>query len=219
MALGGAEERQDVQKNPEEGREARSAAGKQRANSQELEKGGEGVDTRLEAGAKTTKKLRPARKFQAGAGNARESPAREPGGGSGLGEGSRKLRGDWGSRPRPRLPHSPLRESPSAALCPQVPGYPNSLDRSSRPQLPGIRLLSRPKRAPPHPPISSQAERPGDWAHAFPSLSSRLLPIRCCGGPALRPGLGLMGLVVREDSGAEAGPWAGPWMGRWAGRL
>lgn len=174
---------------------------------------------RLEAEAKTTTSRRPAQKFQAGAGSARESPACEPGGGSGLGEESRKLRGGWGSRPRTRLPHSPLRESPSAALCPQAPGHPNSLNRSSRPQLPGIRLLSPAQAGSSPPPISSQAERPGDWAHAFPSLSSKLLPIRCSGGPALRPVSGLMGLVVLEVGGAEAGPWAGPRMGRWAGRL
>lgn len=59
------------------------------------------------------------------------------------------------------------------------------------------------------PPISSQAEQPSDWAHAFPSLSSKLLPIRCCGGPALRPGLGLMGLVVLEDSGGRGGAVGG----------
>lgn len=46
------------------------------------------------AGAKTAIKLRPAQNFRAGAGSARDLPASEPGGGSGLGEGSRKLSGD-----------------------------------------------------------------------------------------------------------------------------
>lgn len=74
---------------------------------------------------------------------------------------------------------------------------------------PGSGFCPGPSGLLPAPPISSQAERPGDWAHAFPSLSSKLLPIRCCGGPALRPGMGLMGLVVREDSGGRGGAVGG----------
>lgn len=141
---------QDARKgDPEEGREARSEASMCKLPG--TRKGLGRIDTRPEARTKATIKLRPAQNFQAGAGSARELPASEPGGGSGLGQGSRKLLGDWGLRPRARLPHSPLRESPRAALCPQAPDHPNSQDRSSSLQLPGIRLLSRPKRAPPRP--------------------------------------------------------------------
>lgn len=116
LALGGAE-KQDVQRQSGGGRRS-EVGGKQRANSQEPEKDWEGVDTRPAAGAKATIKPRPAQNFRAGAGSARERLVSQPGGGSGLGEGSRKLSGYWGSHPRLRLRYSPLRESLSAALCP-----------------------------------------------------------------------------------------------------
>lgn len=195
--------------------------GKQRANSQELEKGWEGVGTRLDAGAKTTMKLRPAQKFQAGAGSARESTASEPGGGSGLGEGSRKLRGDWGVAPAHTavaLTSSRKPECGSVSASPGSPKLSGSLQPPAAARDPAF-VPAQAGSSPP--PISSQAERPSDWTHAFPSLSPKLLPIRCCGGPALRPGLGLMGPVVLDvgEAEAEAGSWAGPRMGRWAGRL
>lgn len=157
------------------------------------------------AGEKTTIKLRPAQNFRAGAGSARERPAREPRGGSGLGEGNRKLSGYWGVAPAPTtavLTSSRKPECGSLSVSTSSPQLFGSLQppaAAGDPAFVPAQVGSSP------PPISSQAKQPGDWAHAFPSLSSRLLPIRCCGGPALRPDLGLMGLVVPDVGGAVGG--------------
>lgn len=204
LALGGAEKKQDAQRQSGGGRRSK-VGGKQCANSQKLEKDWEGVDTRPAAGAKTTIKLRPAQNFRAGAGSARERPASEPGGGSGLGEGSRKLSGYWGVAPAPKIAVLTSSRKPECGSLsvstnsPQLSGSLQPLGAARDPAFVPAQAGSSP------PPISSQAKQPGDWAHAFPSLSSRLLPIRCCGGPALRPDPGLMGLVVLDVGGAEGG--------------
>lgn len=179
--------------------------GKQCANSQEPEKDWEGVDTRPSAGAKATIKPRPAQNFRAGAGSARDRPVSEPGGGSGLGEGSRKLSGYSGVAPAPTiavLTSSRKPECGSLFVSTSSPQLPGSLQPPAAPGDPAF-VPAQAGSSPP--PISSQAKQPGDWAHAFPSLSSRLLPIRYCGDPALRHDPGLMGLVVLEVGGAVGG--------------
>lgn len=133
---------------------------------------------------------------------ARERPASEPGGGSGLGKGSRKLSGYWGVSPPPTIAVLTSSRKPKcgslsvSTSSPQLPGSLQPPAAAGDPAFVPAQASSSP------PPISSQAKQPGDWAHAFPSLSSRLLPIRCCDGPGLRHDPGLMGLVVLEVGGA-----------------
>lgn len=114
--------------------------------------GGEG-DTRPPAGipAKANLKLRPP-KLQAGAGSAREPQAGFEGGGSGLGEGSRKLLDQVGSisRKQPSATHL------SEKVCARRSGYRPQVtahckERSSLPQSPGTWLLSGRWRASPRP--------------------------------------------------------------------
>lgn len=155
MALGGAEERQDVQKESGGGKRGK-VGGKQRANSQELEKGWEGVDTRLEAGAKTETCTKVPSRCRERAGEPSQGAGRWFRVGGGKQEASRGL----GVAPAHTAATLTSSRKPECGSLSASPGYPNSLDRSSRPQLPGIRLLSRPKRAPPRPPSAHRPSSP-----------------------------------------------------------